>query len=188
MNVQLPLQLDKAAFLHWVQGQEGRFELANGRAIMMAGASRTHGLVVSNLIAILRNQLDPREWSVIADFGVDAGPDTLRYPDIVVDPGNGSGSDFTARAPALVIEVLSPSTERIDLGDKAAEYLRLGSLKAYLVFAQDEAKAWVWSGEPTKLSPAPAVIGGLDKIVYIKELQLTLPMGAVYAGTDVDRR
>jgi hypothetical protein len=64
----------------------------------------------------------------------------------------------------------------------------LGSLKAYLVFAQDEAKAWVWSGEPTKLSPVPAVIGGIDKIIYIKELQLTLPMGAVYAGTDVDRR
>jgi len=188
MNVQLPVHMAKAAFLQWVQEREGRFELANGRTIMMVGASRTHGLIVSNLMAILRGQLDPREWSVIADFGLDAGPETLRYPDIVVDPAAGSGGDFTATAPALVIEVLSPSSERIDLGDKAAEYLRLPSLRAYLVFAQDEPKAWVWSGEPTKLPPAPAVVGGQDKIVYIKELQLTLPLGAVYAGTDVDRR
>jgi Uma2 family endonuclease len=188
MNVQLPVHVDKAAFLDWVQGREGRFELANGRAIMMVGATRAHGLIVSNLIAVLRAHLDPREWSVLADFGLDAGPETLRYPDVVVDTAAGGASDFTATAPALVIEVLSPSSERIDLGDKASEYLRVPSLRAYLVFAQDEPKAWVWTGEPTKLPPAPAVIGGLDKIVYIKELQLTLPLGAVYAGTDADRR
>ena len=125
MNVQLPVHMDKAAFLDWVQGREGRFELANGLTIMMVGASRRHGLIVSNLMALLHGQLDPRKWSVIADFGLDAGPDTLRYPDILVDIANGNGGDFTASAPALVIEVLSPSTERIDLGDKAAEYLRL---------------------------------------------------------------
>jgi Uma2 family endonuclease len=188
MNVQLPVHMDKAAFLEWVQGRDGRFELANGQTIMMVGASRTHGLIVSNLMAIVRGQLDPREWSVIADFGLDAGPETLRYPDIVVDRAGGSGGDLTASAPALVIEVLSPSSLRLDLGDKAAEYLRLPSLRAYLVFAQDEPKAWAWTGEQTRLPPAPAVIGGQDKIVYIKEMQLALPLGAVYAGTDVDRR
>ncbi|TMJ24627.1 MAG: Uma2 family endonuclease [Alphaproteobacteria bacterium] len=159
MNVQLPVHMDKAAFLEWVQGRDGRFELANGQTIMLVGASRTHGL------AIVRGQLDPREWSVIADFGLDAGPETLRYPDIVIDRAGGSGGDLTASAPALVIEVLSPSSLRLDLGDKAAEYLRLPSLRAYLVFAQDEPKAWAWTGEQTRLPPAPAVIGGQDKIV-----------------------
>ena len=188
MNVQLPVRMDKTAFLDWIQGREARFELANGCTIMMVGASRTHGLMVSNLMAILRGQLDPREWSVIADFGLDIGPETLRYPDIVVDRAGGSGGDLTATAPALVIEVLSPSSERIDLGDKAAEYLRLPSLRAYLVFAQDEPKAWVWSGEPTRLPPGPTVISGHDKTVHIKELQIVLPLGAVYAGTDTDQR
>ncbi|HEX4149781.1 MAG TPA: Uma2 family endonuclease, partial [Pirellulales bacterium] len=165
MNVQLPVHMDKAAFLGWVQDREGRFELANGRTIMMVGASRRHGLIVGNLMAILRGQLDPQQWSVLADFGLDAGPETLRYPDIVVDAASGNGGDFTATAPALIIEVLSPSSERIDLGDKAAEYLRLPSLKAYLVFAQDEPKGWVWTGEAPKLPSGPAVIGGHDKIV-----------------------
>jgi len=165
MNVQLPVHIDKPTFLTWVQGREERYELAEGRVVMMVGASRTHGIIVSNLVVILRGQLDPQHWTVIADFGLDAGPETLRYPDIVIDRAGGSGGDLTASAPALVIEVLSPSSLRLDLGDKSAEYLRLPSLRAYLVFAQDEPKAWAWTGEQTRLPPAPAVIGGQDKIV-----------------------
>src|SRR5947209_9553692 len=82
MNVQLPMRLDKPAFLAWVQGREERYELADGRVVMMTGASRTHGLLVLNIAMLLRGQLDPR--SVIADFGLDAGPKTLRYPDVMV--------------------------------------------------------------------------------------------------------
>ena len=39
MNVQLPVHMDKAAFLAWVQGLEGRYELANGRVVMTVDAS-----------------------------------------------------------------------------------------------------------------------------------------------------
>jgi hypothetical protein len=50
MNVQLPVHIDKPAFLDWVQGREERYELAKGRVVMMVGASRAHGLIVSNLV------------------------------------------------------------------------------------------------------------------------------------------
>src|SRR5438067_1449824 len=140
MHVQLPVHMDKAAFLAWGQGLEGRYELANGRVVMMVGATRGHGLIVGNLVAILHGQLDPRHWTVLADFGLDTGPETLRYPDIIVDRAGGSTGDFVATAPVLLVEVLSPSTSGVDLGDKAAEYLQLPSLAAYLVFSQSEYK------------------------------------------------
>lgn len=188
MNVQLPKHISKAAFVNWVQGRDGRFELAKGRVIMMVGASRTHGLIVSNLVVMLRSQLDPSRWAVIADFGLDAGPETLRYPDIVVDQAQGAGTDYSATGPALVAEVLSPSSERTDLGDKAAEYLQLPTLQAYLVFAQDNAKAWVWQRGPVGFPSAPNVISGTDQIVPIPALQLALAIGDIYTGTDVARR
>src|SRR5262249_23131341 len=144
MNVQLPVHMDKPSFLAWVQGREGRYELVEGRVVMMVGASRVHGMIVRNLVIVLCGQLDPREWTVIADFGLDAGPKTLRYPDIVVDQAGGDNADYTATAPALLVEVLSPSTETLDLRDKAAEYLQLPSLAAYIAFAQSEPKACVW--------------------------------------------
>ena len=74
MNVRLPVHIDKPAFLAWVQGREERYELASGRVVMMPGASRAHGLIVGNLFALLRGQLDPKQWAVIVEFGLDAGP------------------------------------------------------------------------------------------------------------------
>src|SRR5713226_2911985 len=176
--------MDKPAFLAWVQGLEGRYELADGRVVMLVGASRAHGLIVSNLLAVLHGNLDPQRWTVIADFGLDAGPKTLRYPDVVVDRAGGAAGDYTATAPVLLAEVLSPSTERLDLGDKAAEYLRLPSLEAYLVFAQGGYKAHVWTREGSAFPPAPDVIVGRDKVIRIATLNLVLPLGAVYAGVE----
>jgi Uma2 family endonuclease len=186
MNVQLPVHMDKAAFLAWVQGLEGRYELANGRVVMMVGASRAHALIVRNLLALLQGQLDSQLWTVLADFGIDAGPETLRYPDVMVERAGGSARDYTTTAPALVAEVLSPSTAKIDLGDKAAEYLRLSSLMTYLVFEQNEYKAHIWTRAADQFPPAPTVIRGRDKILRIEGLNLILPLAAVYVGVEFD--
>src|SRR5205807_4635571 len=96
MNVQLPLHIDKAAFLAWVQGREARYELAGGRVVMMVGASGNHGIIVGNLFSLIREQLDPGVWTIMQDFGLDAGSENLRYPDIAVDQRGGRGGDFTA--------------------------------------------------------------------------------------------
>jgi Uma2 family endonuclease len=181
------MQIDKPAFLAWVQGREERYELAAGRVVMMVGASRAHGLIVRNLVLLLHGQLDPRQWAVIAEFGLDAGPMTLRYPDLVVDRAGGAAGDYVATAPVLVAEVLSPSTAAIDLGDKAAEYLRLPSLLAYLVLAQSGHKAYVWVREANEFPPAPRVIAGPEEIIRIAVLDLALPLRAVYAGVEDGR-
>jgi Uma2 family endonuclease len=186
MNVQLPVHMDKAAFLAWVQGLEGRYELANGRVVMMVGASRAHARIVRNLLALLQGQLDLQHWDVLADFGIDAGPETLRYPDVMVERAGGSDRDYTTTAPALVAEVLSPSTAKIDLGDKAADYLQLTSLMTYLVFEQTEHKVHIWTREADVFPPTPTVIRGRDKILRIQGLSLILPLAAVYAGVEFD--
>jgi Uma2 family endonuclease len=182
MNIRPDLRMDKAAFIAWMQANEGRFELAGGHVVMMPGISRSHGLMVSNLVVALRAQLDPRQWAVIAEFGLDAGPKTLRYPDIVVDRAGGGAKDYTATAPALLVEVPSPLTAATDLGDKAAEYLQLPSLLAYVVLSQDEPKAWVWARATGEFAPGPAVNAKTDAIIRIAALQLELPLEEIYAG------
>jgi Uma2 family endonuclease len=145
MSIQPHAHMDKPSFLAWLQGREGRYELAAGRVVVMPGASLAHALVVSNMLALLQGQLDGQQWVALAHFGIDAGPETLRYPDVMVELAGGGARDYTATAPALVAEVLSPSTAKVDLGDKAAEYLRLTSLTTYLVFEQDQYQAHIWT-------------------------------------------
>ena len=177
MNVQLPVHMDKTAFLAWVQGREERYELVDGRVVMMTGASRTHGIIVLNIAMLLRSRLDPT--TVIADFGLDAGPRTLRYPDIMVDR---AGGDYTTSDPVLLVEVLSPSSETLDLNDKATEYLRLPNLAAYIVVAQHEPKAWLWLRTASGFSSIPEVIDGRDSSIQVPTLSVELPLSQIYAG------
>jgi Uma2 family endonuclease len=130
----------------------------------------------------VHGQLDPAEWSLYGDFGLDVGPDTLRYPDITVDRAGGRRADRVASAPVILIEVLSPSAADIDLNDKAAEYVALPTLAAYLIFAQEPAECWAWIRGDAGFPSEPTLIAGLDKIVRLATPRLQLPLAAVYAG------
>jgi Uma2 family endonuclease len=183
MNVQLNLRMDKATFLTWVQEREERYELEKGHVMMMTGGSRRHGIITRRLAAALEKCLDANQWTVLtSDFGVDLGSDTVRYPDVVVDVAGGALEDLTATAPVLVAEVISPSSATYDLGDKAAEYLKSTTLRAYLVLAQDEAKAWVWVRGASGFSAGPAVITGPNAAIRIGTLGIDIDLAEVYAG------
>ena len=82
----------------------------------------------------------------------------------------------------LLIEVLSPSSEALDLNDKAAEYLRLPNLAAYIVFAQDEPKAWLWLRTASGFSSTPEIVAGRDVSIQMPALSIELPLSQVYAG------
>jgi Uma2 family endonuclease len=181
MNVQLPAHMDRHAFLAWLQGREERYELDRGRVIMMTGGSRAHWQITANLLKALDARLDPERFTVLPEFGVDLGLKSIRFPDIVVDVAGQTPGDLTATAPVLIVEVLSPSSERIDLGDKAAEYLRIPSLLAYLVCAQDETKAWVWTRGASDFAISANVLEGGEAVINVERLGIDLPFAEAYA-------
>lgn len=186
MNLQLPVRMDKAAFLDWVQGREERYELDRGRVIMMTGGSRAHWQITANLFKALDARIDPQRWAVLPEFGVDLQTESIRFPDIIVDRAGEAPKDLTAAAPVLIAEVLSPSSERVDLGDKSAEYLRLPSLAAYLVFAQDQIKAWIWTRGSAGFPSGPDVLEGDNAVARIEALGINLPLAEVYARVRMD--
>jgi Uma2 family endonuclease len=181
MNVQLDLCMEKSEFLAWVQAHEGRYELVEGRVVMMTGGTRGHGTIMRRLANAIERRLDSRRWALwTSGFGADVGPNTIRYPDVVVDLADGRNQDLTATAPLLVAEVFSPSSITHDLRDKAAEYLQLPTLAAYLVFAQDEPKAWVWVRDAPAFPLIPNMIEGRDGIVEIAAIGIKLPLSEIY--------
>jgi hypothetical protein len=129
MTFRPDMRMDKAAFLAWIETKEAYYELAGGRVVALPRPTPAHALIKTNLLVTARKRrLDRLRWVVLPTFGIDVGPDTFRYPDVVVDRAGGNGKNFAATAPALLAEVLSPESVPVDLGDKAAEYLEMPSL------------------------------------------------------------
>ncbi len=186
MNIAFPRSMDAAAFLSWTEGREGRYELARGRVMMMTGGSRAHALIVRRFADAVERRLDAGRWSVLtSDFAVKVGPETVRYPDVVVDVADGALNDLSATSPVLIAEVLSPSSVTNDLGDKATEYLRLASVSAYVVLSQDEPKAWVWIRGESGFSAGAEVIMA-DSVIRIPALSVELSLIEIYRGFVAD--
>jgi Uma2 family endonuclease len=132
-------KLTPQAYLEQERLTEGKNEYIDGEIFAMSGASPAHNLIVMNIGAALHGQLKKRPCRVYpSDLRVQVA-DGYVYPDVTVVCGR---PEFTEgdnlRNPALLVEVLSPSTEDYDLGGKFARYRQLSSLRDYVLVAQDK--------------------------------------------------
>lgn len=117
-----------------------KHEYRQGEVYAMAGASNTHVIISLNIASRLRNHLRGRGCQTyISDTKVQIeSMNTYYYPDVVVscDQRDKALENFI-RHPCLVIEVLSPSTEAFDRGDKFADYRHIESLQEYVLVSQN---------------------------------------------------
>ena len=92
-----------------------RYELIDGVLLVSPSPELPHQDMVGNLHLLLRAGCPPHLKVVLAPFDVVLAEDTCIQPDLLVAPR----SQFTRKelpgAPLLAVEVLSPSTRRIDL-------------------------------------------------------------------------
>jgi Uma2 family endonuclease len=117
-------------------------EYHDGGIHAMSGASREHNLASGNIFREISTQLKDRSCEVyINDMRVRVNPTGLyTYPDVVAVCGEPDFEDSeldTLLNPTLIVEVLSPSTEAYDRGEKFANYRRLVSLREYVLVSQD---------------------------------------------------
>lgn len=117
-------------------------EYLKGQIIAMSGASLAHTRITLDIATELNIQLRGQDCEVITnDMRVKTGPKgAYLYPDVVAFCGDPHFEDNvfdTLLNPILVIEVLSPSTEIYDRGEKFSHYQELASLREYILVSQD---------------------------------------------------
>lgn len=137
------LSLSVAEYLAGENDGVVRHEYVGGHVYAMAGASMgngasaRHNRIAGNIFSRLNDHLDGEECEpFISDMKIRVAPDLFYYPDVVVtcDP---PGSDAYFRtAPRLIIEVLSPTTERTDRHEKLAAYKNCASVQEYALCSQ----------------------------------------------------
>jgi Uma2 family endonuclease len=159
-------------------------EYFNGFITAMAGASREHNLIASNLNRMLGNQLANRRCEVyVSDLRVHVSSTGLyTYPDVVVVCGEPHFEDDevdTLLNPTMIVEVLSASTESYDRGKKFGHYRQLRSLQEYVLVAQDQVlvERYRRQGEEWLLTE----FRELDHTLELTSIGCEVPLREIYA-------
>jgi Uma2 family endonuclease len=167
-----------------------KHEYYNGAIYAMAGASEPHNLIALNIAAALHALLRGRTCRTYpSDMRVKVLRTGLNtYPDLSVVCGQSQFTDITKRDtlinPTVIIEILSPSTERYDRGMKFQHYRTINSLQEYILVSQDkyqierfarqENNEWVFSEA-----------SGIEAILPIASIQGSLALQDVYEQVTV---
>jgi Uma2 family endonuclease len=140
-TLSLPHRTTYADYRATEQNSERRHEFIDGVIVAMAGGSDEHNAIASRFATLLGVRVprgcrsytpDQRFWIAATTRG--------RYSDgsiIWGKPAHPSHDNQATTNPVVVIEVLSPSSEGDDDGDKRRDFQSLASLEAYVIAAQD---------------------------------------------------
>lgn len=162
--------------------------------VAMAGESRRHGTVSANLVGELHAQLKGRPCQAfVKDTKVRSGPPGPRplreaagmysYPDVAVvcgDPEYDDDRSAILLNPAAIFEVLSPSTEAFDRGEKFTRFQVWNpSLADYLLVSQDKPRVEHYTRQSGK-SWQYTAHDGLDAVVSVPSIGCTLRLADIY--------
>jgi len=142
-NAAQRIRMTEDEYLAFERASDEKHEYIDGEIFAMSGGSYDHSLILANMVRRLGNALDGTRCVVHASEMRTYISTSRRYvyPDVLVVCGRpelrGNKRDILLN-PRVIIEVLSPSTEDYDRGDKFTHYKTIPSLAHYVLASQDE--------------------------------------------------
>lgn len=171
------VRLTPDEYIEGEQYSHVRHEFVGGRLLAMVGVSAAHNRIAINLVTALHTHLRGTGCQVfVSDMKVRVGDD-FYYPDVFAACDPADRHDFYRERPALIVEILSPSTEKWDTISKRAAYSSLASLEEYVPVAQAQREVQVYrrAGDAWDLE-----IYGPGDAVRFDSVDLSLPIDAIY--------
>jgi Uma2 family endonuclease len=152
--------------------------------VAMPGGSYEHSLIIVNLIQAIGRHLR-RPYKVLSsDMRVLVPAVGLyTYADVVVLRGEPTLSDRhrdNLTNPAVIIEVLSPSTESYDRGRKFRQYQGLESLQEYILVSQDRPKVEQFLRQDDREHWLPTVVTDLSASIVLPSIGCQLALADIY--------
>jgi len=158
-----------------------KHEFHDGYVYAMAGGTQAHSQIAGNIYTLLRVGVRGSGCRVLnSDIKIQQSPEHYVYPDVVVtcDLRDDVPGQHWINYPTVVVEVLSPSTERHDRGDKFEGYKNMPTFRAYILVEYQRREVEVWRRDGTG-AWAGATYGPGDDVA-LDILALSLPMDLIY--------
>lgn len=179
-------------YLELDRTSEERLEFWNGEVFCMSGGSEWHYEIEGNIYAFLKSRLSQRGCRVFngnARIKVPSAP-PYRYADVSALCGEAAvfeeigGADALVN-PQLLVEVLSPSTEAYDRGDKFLHYKSIPTLREYLLVAQNQPHITYLFKQDDGLW-VHTDVNDMESTLTLTSLGCELPLTEIYAGVGFD--
>lgn len=182
-SVAVQTRLTPEQYLAWERKATTKSEYLSGKRVAMSGASREHNLITGNILTSFNNQLVEQACEVYAsDMRVRIPrPTSYTYPEVIVvcDEPRFEDDEFdTLLNPAVVVEVLSPSTEAYDRNEKFARYKQLASLQEYLLVSQDRVHIEHYHRQGTEW--VLAEFRSIEDVLSLLSIRCKLALRAIY--------
>ena len=175
----LPPRLTPEDYLEGEKIAEVRHEFVDGFVYAMSGTTEAHSDIALNLTVWLGSRLPEgcRLFNGSVKLMTRPTDDaSYYYPDLFVSCGPRDPKGYVRRDATLVVEILSPSTERTDRGEKFQAYTAMSSVTDYMLVSQDGACVEVfrrqhgWKRE----------IYAMGDVIALDAIQHPLPVAEIY--------
>ena len=164
---------------------------SNGNYLM---ANENHGEIVSNLFTALTTRFDRDVWQLLTQDGeVGCPTGRHRFPDILLTrrparyADHPRGERRVLLNPTVCIEVLSNSTEEVDLEEKPADYLSVPTVTDYVTVEQRRRRVLhrrrVVGAVPARWDVDRLDAG--DAMLVLADPAVSLPLADIYARVTV---
>lgn len=176
-------------YLELERSSEEKFEFWDGNVWSMGGAAYAHNQIVTNLLVDLGSKLREKNCQALpSDMRIKVPAYApYRYPDLtalceapVIE--KIGGIDMLVN-PALIVEVLSESTEAFDRGDKFSYYKSIESFREYLLVAQHRPHVtqFVKHGDGFWINRE---FNDMSDTVELSLVPCSLPLESIYRGVE----
>jgi Uma2 family endonuclease len=149
----------------------------------MSGATAPYNVLSMNVATALAVHLRGgpcRAYAEALKVRIDVKQDAIfYYPDVFVASGPQDLEKVFLTDPKLVVEVLSPSTERTDRREKALNYREVPALEEYVLIAQHNPEVTIFRRSENW---AAQVVKELDAVAELRSVALALSLGHIYEG------
>lgn len=180
-----PVHSDLLTVDEYLEGEDTspiKHEYVGGTLYAVPCGTNRHNAIATNALVSLGAQL---RGKVCRPFNSDTkvriqlpAHARLYYPDAMVICRPAKGQADFQDSPAIIVEVVSESTRRIDEQEKFEAYLTIATLQAYVLLEQDRAEATVW--RRAEQGFIQEIAQGLEAVIALDEIGIRLPLAEVY--------
>lgn len=165
--------------MDWAEAQDGRHEFDGLQPVAMTGGSLDHNQIMHNAYAAFDTRLRAGCRPLGPDVAVPTIGAAIRFPDLLVTCSPASGTSRTVTEPVLVLEVISPSSGRMDRIVKAREYAGVASVRHYLMLEATGVGATLLSRTDAEARWSATVLAEGD-VLAIPALDIEIPLAEFY--------